>query len=134
MGEAYKLMGNPGKAAEAWNVAAGVLIPRDETASDSAFYKAMALRETGKQAEADELIKAMKAEVEKQLSSASLIDEYSKFGEDGTGSDRLANLSYLQGLIAYAEEDNNAAKTFIQKAISINPGMIWPKQFLEWIK
>ena len=134
MGDTYKLMSNPTKAAEAYGIAANVLIPRDETASESAFYKAMALREIGKRTDADNVIEAMKKEVERQLNSASLIDEYSKFGEDGSDSDRLAHLSYLQGLIAYAEGDTGLTKTLLQKALLINSGMIWPKLFLERMK
>jgi hypothetical protein len=63
--------------------------------------------------------------------SSSPIDEYSKFGEDGTQSQRLAQVFYLSGLVHYAKGDLSKANEEFAKAVKANQNMICPKQFIE---
>ncbi|MDR3141302.1 MAG: DUF5107 domain-containing protein [Tannerellaceae bacterium] len=131
MGEAYKKMGDTEKAKQAWQTAAEVQVRRWGTVSEDIFFRALALRETGQTDEADKLLKTLKEEVNKQLNSPTVIDEYSKFGEDGSRAERLANLNYLDGLVYWYEGDQTKAKEQFRKALQMNQNMIWPKQFLD---
>jgi hypothetical protein len=62
------------------------------------------MREIGRNTEAGQLVETLKQQVDEQLNSQVLIDEYSKFGEDGSRAERLANLHYLNGLVYWQKE------------------------------
>jgi len=130
MAEAYKRMGNGMKAKECYEIAADAQQRRRRQAvSEGAFFRALAMREINRNTEANELIRALKQEVDEQLNSQVLIDEYSKFGEDGSRVERLANLHYLNGLVYWANGDRLKAKEEFQTSIRMNQNLIWPKQF-----
>ena len=131
MGKAYAAKGDMDKAKECFNKAIVDLRSPSSirNVSERDMYRAMAYQELGEKARADELVNACKKYVEAQLTSRNLIDEFSKFGEDGTPSQRLAQLFYLTGLAYYAQGDNTKANEEFAKAVRANQNMIWPKQF-----
>lgn len=131
MGEAYKKMGEAEKAKECYETAANVQTRRWRAVSEDVFFRALSMRETGRTDEADQLMKTLKEEVDKQLNSAAVVDEYSKFGEDGTRAERMAGLNYLNGLVYWYEGNQSKAKEEFGKAIQMNQNMIWPKLFID---
>ena len=133
MGEAYRLTGNQEKAAAAYEVAAGSGQERRAQGwlSDNTFFRAQALRELGKADEAARLIRSMKEEAEKQLGSPASTDEFSKFGEDGSRSERLAALHYLKALASLYEGDKAGARSEFAQALQMNRNLIWAKEFLN---
>jgi len=131
MGEAYKLMGNAEKAQESYQIAASAQAQHWRQFSDELFFKALSMRELGKNKDADEVIASLKNGVNEQLNSPVVIDEYSKFGEDGSRAERLANLHYLNGLAFWYEGSKAKAKDEFGKSIKMNQNMIWPKVFIN---
>ena len=132
MGEAYKLMGNTTKANESYDTAANTQTHRWRGLSDDLFFRALSLRELGRTNEAGEIIKKLKDGVQEQLNSQMVIDEYSKFGEDGSRAERLANLHYMNGLVMWYEGDKAKANEEFQTSIRMNKNMIWPKIFTHY--
>ncbi|MDR0394874.1 MAG: DUF5107 domain-containing protein [Tannerella sp.] len=132
MGEAYRKTGDIAKANECFETGAKAPAGRRRAdVSENIFFRALAMRELNRGNEADALMKTMKDEVEKLLNSPAVVDEYSKFGEDGSRAERLANLHYLNGLVCRYEKNFSKAKEEFQQAIRMNQNLIWPKQFLN---
>lgn len=131
MGESYKLMGDAAKAKDSYDVAANAQTRRWRGLSDDMFFRALSMRELGRNDEAGEIIQTLKKEVREQLNSQVVVDEYSKFGEDGSRAERLANLHYMNGLVFWYEGDKGKAKEEFNTAIRMNQNMIWPKIFMN---
>ncbi|MDR3261661.1 MAG: DUF5107 domain-containing protein [Tannerella sp.] len=133
MGEAYKQMGNQEKASSSFETIAGKEQERRRFGllTDNTFFRAQALKELGRTDEAGKLIQSLKEDVEKQLNNTSSIDEFSKFGEDGSRAEHLANLHYLNGLVFLYEGNTSNARTEFTQAIKMNQNLIWPKQFIN---
>jgi tetratricopeptide (TPR) repeat protein len=130
MGKAYKQMGNLEKAKSSFETAAGIRPERRFAAlSDNVYFRAEALKELGRTDEADKLIQKLEEEVQSRLNRPDAIDEYSKFGEDGSSNERLSVLRYLNGLVRWYKGDTPAAQTEFRAAIQLNQNLIWPKQF-----
>ncbi len=127
MGKAYAAKGDKAKAKESYEIAARGSTSRGRSEGD--IFRAMANQELGNNAAAETLIDACKKYVDEQLNSSSLIDEYSKFGEDGSHSQRLGQLFYLNGLVYYAQGNKIKANEEFAKAMKANQNLIWPKQF-----
>jgi tetratricopeptide (TPR) repeat protein len=133
MGKTYKLTGEKEKAKNSFETVANARQERRAFGllTDNTFFRAQALKELGRVDEADKLIQSLKEEVTKQLNSSASVDEFSKFGEDGSRAERLANLHYLKGLVFTYEGDNSDARTEFTQALQLNQNLIWPKQFLN---
>ncbi|KAA6333454.1 hypothetical protein EZS27_018136 [termite gut metagenome] len=133
MGEAYKRVGNQGKAKSSFETVANAKQNRRMSGllSDNTFFQAQALKELGKTAEANKLVQALKEEVKNQLNSSASVDEFSKFGEDGSRTERLANLHYLNGLVCWFEGNKTNARAEFNQSLQMNQNLIWPKQFLN---
>ena len=129
MGEACKRAGNSEKANECFETAAQATGSRRRNAlSEDIYFSTLALRELGRTAEAADLLLTLKNGVAQQLNSQVLIDEYSKFGEDGSRSERLANLHYLNALVYLAEGNKPKAKEAFDLSLRMNRNQIWAKQ------
>ncbi len=132
IGLASKEQGNTAKAQECFEKSAGTETSGGRSRggrSERDIYRTLSLQQLGKTDEANKLIASCREYVEQQLSSNSLIDEYSKFGEDGSQSQRLAQVFYLSGLTYYAQGDRSKAAEEFDKALKANRNLIWPKQF-----
>ncbi|MDR1454982.1 MAG: DUF5107 domain-containing protein [Tannerella sp.] len=132
MGLAYAAKGDRVKAGECFEKAsAGPRGSQRAFRSERDIYRAMAYRQLENPSAARELIEACRKYADEQLQSGSLVDEYSKFGEDGSQSQRLAQIFYLQGLIHYAEGDKTRANESFGNALKASRNMIWPRQLME---
>jgi tetratricopeptide (TPR) repeat protein len=135
MGEAYKQTGNATKAKECYETAVAAEQRRRHWAtipmSDDGFFRALAMREIGRSTEAEQLIKTLKEQIDGQLNSQVVVDEYSKFGEDGSRAERLATLHYLNGLVHWANGDMTKAKEEFRISTQMNQNLSWPKLFLN---
>jgi len=129
-GMCYKALGNKKQATEAFKVASvnngG---RRTATVSENTLYKAFSLKELGKTADAEALMSTFNEEVEKQLAGQVAVDAYSKFGEDGTSNDLLANLYYLKGLGLVNDGNEAEGKNLFKKALELKPNLLWAKVF-----
>jgi tetratricopeptide (TPR) repeat protein len=133
MGMAYKNMGNVDKAKECFETVVAATSSRrrwGNYVNDNSYYQAQSLKELGRTADADRVIDQLSQNIKTQMESPALVDEFSKFGEDGSRSERLANLHYLNGLVNLYKGDDTAAKSEFNQAIKMNQNLIWPKQFL----
>ena len=102
-----------------------------ELASENTLFNALAMNEAGRQAESKELLQKLSTEIEEQLAGRVTVDAYSKFGEDGSRDERIANLNYLKGLLECYKGNDATGKVLLQKAVDMNPNLIWAKQFLN---
>ena len=133
MGKAYQALGNKKKAKECFEIAANSQVRRRrvQLASENTLFNALAMGETGRMAESKDLLQKLSAESDGQLAGRVSVDAYSKFGEDGSKDERIANLNYLKGLLECANGNDSSGKALLQKAIDLNPNLIWAKQFLN---
>lgn len=133
MGKAYQALGNKKKAKECFDIAANNQVRRRrmQLASENTLFNALAMKEIGKSAESKELMQKLSAEIDGQLAGRVSVDAYSKFGEDGSRNERIANLNYLKGLLECTNGNVSTGKELLQKAIDMNPNLIWAKQFLN---
>ena len=132
-GKCYQALGKKKQAKEAFNVAAVNHQSRwrERTVSENTLYKAFALQELGKTSDAASLLTAFDKQLDEQLEGQVSVDAYSKFGEDGTSNDRIANLNYLKGLRLTAEGNASEGNKFFQKALSLKPNLIWARVFAK---
>jgi len=130
MGKAYQGLKDDAKAKECFETVTQSRSRRGD-ANEQAFFVGMALKELGRQAEADREIATLADAVQRQRESRELIDQYSKFGEDGSRSERVAQLQYLSGLVHLARGEKDKADQEFQTAIKANPDLIWARQFLR---
>lgn len=133
LGKAYQALGNKKKAKESFDIAANSQVRRRrmELASENTLFNALAMNEAGRQAESKELFQKLSTEIEEQLAGRVTVDAYSKFGEDGSRDERIANLNYLKGLLECYKGNDATGKALLQKAVDMNPNLIWAKQFLN---
>jgi tetratricopeptide (TPR) repeat protein len=102
-------------------------------ASELSYFRSMAYQKLGDNEAAKKEIDQLEKSVSQQLSSREMIDEHSKFGEDGSRSERLAQLQYLNGLVELAKGNRDKAKELFETAVKTNPDLIWAKQLGEYI-
>jgi len=88
------------------------------------YFKAQSLRKTGRDGEADELVKSFKSRIESV--KAEMEDSYAKFGDENKNA-RLSTLKYYEGLMGLLENDKGAARKSFAEALELNPGNLWAK-------
>lgn len=132
-GKAYQALGNKKKAEEAFTVAANSQLRRRrvQLASENTLFNALAMKEIGKAQEAEGLLRKLSEEINNQLAGRVSVDAYSKFGEDGSRIERIAYLNYLKGMLECTDGNKNEGKILLQKAIDMDPNLIWAKQFFN---
>jgi len=131
LGKAYQKLGNTAKAAECFQTAGTSEGGRRGAVTEQSFFRSMALQELGKNADSNNEINRLTESVERQLNSPAVVDEYSKFGEDGSRSERLAQLQYQLGLVQLARGESEKAAASFKTAVQANPDLVWAKVFLE---
>jgi tetratricopeptide (TPR) repeat protein len=130
LGKAYQELKNETEAKKAFETASQSDAHR-RWSTELAFFRGMAFKELGNLTAANKEFDALAEYVAKTKEDKEKIDEYSKFGEDGSHSEKLAQFHYLTGLLHLAEDDKDAAKQEFQTAIQTNPDLIWARQFLN---
>lgn len=140
-GLAYKALGKLDEAGAAFEkciaTAGGRAGRRSGQADESKFYVAMSQKALGQNAEAQATIAEMQEYVDRQLAqsgAASVVDIYSRFGEDGSKDAINARNIYVQGLIHLANADKAAAKECFNKSLAIIPSNVWAKYYLSSCK
>jgi tetratricopeptide (TPR) repeat protein len=128
LGMSYLGLNNADKAKASFQTA---VADKSGGASELSYFRSMAYRELGNDAAAKKEIDQLAESVSKQTSSREVIDEHSKFGEDGSRSERLAQLQYLNGLVELAKGNRDKAKESFETAVKANPDLIWARQFSE---
>jgi Tfp pilus assembly protein PilF len=72
----------------------------------------------------------MQAYVDEQNSNkTTVVDIYSKFGEDGSSDTIKARTLYIQGLVYLAQGDKSSASKCFAESLEINPTSVWTKYF-----
>lgn len=136
-GLAYKALGKTSEAAAAFEkciATANGNSRRAGNADESRYYVAMAQKELGKTVESQATIAALQEYVDAQLAQSgatSVVDIYSKFGEDGSKDTITARNIYIQGLVYLAKGDKTNAKDCFNKSLSIYPSNVWAKYYLS---
>ena len=75
---------------------------------------------------------AMQRYIDQQnASTGTVVDIYSKFGEDGSTNAIRARNIYLQGLVNLARGDKAAAREQFSRSLELNPSSVWVKYFLN---
>jgi tetratricopeptide (TPR) repeat protein len=130
LGKAYQELKNDVEAKKAFETSSQSDVHR-RWASELAFFRGMAFKELGDLTSAGKEFDALAESVTKIKEDKEEIDEYSKFGEDGSRSEKLAQLHYLTGLLYLAKDDQKTANQEFQTAVQTNPDLIWARQFLK---
>ena len=134
-GLAYKALGKTAEATAAFEkciaTADGRAGRRDNATGEAKYYMAMAQKELGKTAESEATIDALQKSIDEQLAQAgtTVVDIYSKFGEDGSSDIINARTLYSQGLVYLAKGDKKAAKDCFTKSLALNPSNVWAKYY-----
>lgn len=142
-GLAYEALGQADKAREAFErcitTAGGgnAFSRRRGFGDESKYFVAMAQKHLGKNAESEQSIKELQEYVNQQLAQSgatSVVDIYSKFGEDGTSATITARNLYLQGLVNLAQGNKAEARQNFTRSLEVNPSNVWAKYFLTQSK
>ncbi|MFA6326771.1 MAG: tetratricopeptide repeat protein, partial [Bacteroidales bacterium] len=140
-GLAYKAIGQNDKAAAAFEkcieTATGgdAWTRRRGGADESRYFVAMAQKALGREADFKATLETMQKDIDAQnATDNTVVDIYSKFGEDGSGATIKARTIYIQGLVYLAKGDKNKAKDSFISSLEINPTSVWTKYFLGTCK
>ena len=71
---------------------------------------------------------------QQSANTGTVVDIYSKFGEDGTNNTIRARGLYAQGLVYLARGDKATAKECFTRSLAITPSNVWAKYFLSTCK
>ena len=66
--------------------------------------------------------------------TGTVVDIYSKFGEDGSSNAITARNIYTQGLIFLARGDKASAAKYFTRSLELSPSNVWAKYFLSTCK
>ncbi|MDR3196599.1 MAG: DUF5107 domain-containing protein [Planctomycetaceae bacterium] len=130
LGKAYQELKNDTEAKKAFETASQSDVHR-RGAAELAFFRGMAFKELGNLTAGNKEFDALAESIKKIKENKEGIDEYSKFGEDGSRSEKLAQFHYLTGLLYLTRDDQTAARQEFQTAVQANPDLIWARQFLN---
>ncbi|MCX8155916.1 MAG: DUF5107 domain-containing protein [Verrucomicrobiae bacterium] len=115
---AHQMAGRVEAARDARGKAAGAY--DGGQASDSRFYRAMAMQELGRETEARPLLESL-VKHGQELQTREPADYFAKFGERRPERVRLADAHYLTGLGYLGLGQTAAAKAALQKALELHP-------------
>lgn len=131
LGTAYEKMGKNKKAKEMWELS--VARRQNPQLSENHFYRALSLKNLGRNSEATEIFDGLVQLGKKRLDVPD-IDFFAKFGERETGDDRKSEAHYLIGLGYLGKGMNNDAKPEFAEAVRLNINHIWAAEFLKELK
>lgn len=122
-GRAYEALG---KLAEAKAMFARAT-EKEKPGTYLAYYQALAYRKLGRPEEATKLLDGLKAAGEKQLSRASDVDFFEKFGSREDERRQRANAHCLVALAQLGLGDEGAAEKHLASALQLNPSHVAAK-------
>lgn len=85
------------------------------------------MRKLNRLDEAARLEESFKSAVAVEMEKTPSIDEFSKFGEEGTNGERVAVSYFMQGLVAKLAADDAKTKESFDAALKLNPSLIWAR-------
>ncbi len=130
-GLAHEALQQTEEAQKAFTESAAAENAPETLASELAYFQILSLRKIGKTAEADELLAKFRTAVEQKAGGNVKLDEFSKFGEDGTRSELAAEVSFYQGLAFALEGQTEKSRAALENALKANPNLLWAKIMLE---
>lgn len=138
-GLAYKAQGQKEKAEEAFAkcIATGTVESGwfGRSADEGKYYVAMSYKQLGDDASYEKILREMEEYVSGQLASkGTVVDIYSKFGEDGSSASIKARALYVQGLLGLARGEKTEAKASFEESLQLNPSSVWAKYYLSICK
>ena len=83
------------------------------------------MRKLDRSEDAAKLSEEFAKQVAEEASKTPTVDEFSKFGEEGTNAQRSANSFYQQGLVARLDGDLEKANQAFDAAAKLNPNLLW---------
>ena len=95
------------------------------------YYQALALQKRGDSSKAKILAKEIEIAGNEFLSMDRDVDFFSKFGEDQSQRDRQSKGNYLLALADIINGNQTDARIYFEKAIELNPSMLWVKIHLK---
>lgn len=108
---------------------------RGGNADESGYFVAMSQKALGDEAAAKATLDQMQRTLDQQsANTGTVVDIYSKFGEDGTNNTIRARGLYAQGLVYLARGDKATAKECFTRSLAIAPSNVWAKYFLSTCK
>lgn len=135
-GLAWKALGDESKAAEAFRKCISTAEGgrrRTDTADESKYYVAMSHKLLGNDKDFNATLDEVQKYLDEQFgqSENSVVDIYSKFGEDGSRNAINARNLYVQGLVLMAKGDTAGARKFFTESLQLNPSNVWAKHYLN---
>lgn len=91
-----------------------------------AFYRALALKRSGKDTEGDKVLEELRKYAANQLNLKPETDFFSKFNDDSKEEVRQARNYYLLGLVCLGKGDKSGAYENFSKSEELDPNQIWP--------
>ena len=140
-GLAYKALGKTDEAKAAFErcvaTAAGTgRGMRGQSAEEGKFYLAMSQKELGLASDCAQTLKDLQQYVDDQNAQDgnTVVDIYSKFGEDGSSDAIKASTMYIQGLVNLANGKKAEAKENFASSLKLNPSNVWAKYYQSTCK
>ncbi|NWG12832.1 MAG: DUF5107 domain-containing protein [Acidobacteria bacterium] len=142
IGMAYDALGDQARATQAWQEAASA-VPRTRRgtpgilseASVQVYYRALALRKLGQDAEAQTILRDLVRSASEALESgASKIDFFASFGEQQSQRSGLALAHYVHGLGCLGLGDREKARQEMAQTLAISPDHIGARTALAELR
>ena len=138
-GLAYQALGQKAEAEAAFRkcieTATGGGRFRRGGADETRYFVAMSQKALGDEAAAQATLDQMQQTLDAQsAATGTVVDIYSKFGEDGTSNAINARNIYTQGLIYLARGDKASAAKYLTRSLELSPSNVWAKYFLSTCK
>ena len=122
---AFDKQGDEDAARQAYEACADPKNAPNSLRSEPTYYRVLGMRKLGKDDEAAKLSDEFAKQVADEAARTPTIDEFSKFGEEGTSAQRSANSFFQQGLAARLKGDRDGAAQAFDAAAKLNPNLIW---------
>ena len=127
LGIIYENMGKTEKADASYQNCININVEGRGRDQEYNFYRGLALEKMNKQSEAENIFTDMLNRAQNQESNT-----FFRQFEGGLSRDqRLAANHYLAGLAYKGLGENEKAKTEFTKALELDPGHVWSKNYLE---
>ncbi|MDO5552577.1 MAG: DUF5107 domain-containing protein [Planctomycetia bacterium] len=126
LGTTLEKKGDQAAAQKAYERAVSPENKPTQLSSELTFYCILAWRKLGHTEEATQLLNQYSLAVEEEATRQREINEFSKFGEEGTASERQALVYFHRGLVALAAGKPEQMTQEFEQALRYNPNLIWP--------
>ena len=124
-GLVYEKQGNAREASQSFEKCVDPKNAPNTVRSEQTFYRVLALRKLGRDEDASRLEENFRKAVADAAAKTPAIDEFSKFGEEGTSAERAAEVYFQKGLVAKLANDADGAASAFDAALKLNPNLIW---------